>query len=228
MGLPPVRAMTAEDEVAAIAIVALAFAADPVTRWTWPHAHQYLAAMPSFVRAFGGRLSRRRRLLHGRTTGTALWLPPDVHPDEGALGELLENTASPAAREEGPAIFEQMAKYHPTEPHWYLPLVGVDPAHQGKGHGDALMRHALERCDRDKVPAYLESTNPGNLPVPASRLRGRRHDTGRFVSNTGPHVETFTLMQHGCADVLSFSGSLTSENTNFDVLNTASAALFFK
>ena len=46
--------MTADDEVAAIAAVILAFAADPVTRWTWPHPHQYLAAMPRFVRAFGG------------------------------------------------------------------------------------------------------------------------------------------------------------------------------
>jgi ribosomal protein S18 acetylase RimI-like enzyme len=58
-----------------------------------------------------------------------------------------------------------MAKYHPSEPHWYLPMIGVDPAHQGKGHGDALMVHALRRCDRDRVPAYLESTNPRNISL---------------------------------------------------------------
>jgi GNAT superfamily N-acetyltransferase len=29
--------------------------------------------------------------------------------------------------------------YHPAEPHWYLPLIGVDPAHQNNGHGAALM-----------------------------------------------------------------------------------------
>ena len=98
-------------------------------------------------------------------TGAALWLPPGVHPDEGALGELMKSTASAAAREEGPAIFELMRRYHPAEPHWYLPLIGVDPAHKGKGHGDALMRYALERCDRDQVPAYLESTNPRNISL---------------------------------------------------------------
>jgi GNAT superfamily N-acetyltransferase len=49
------------------------------------------------------------------------------------------------------------------EPHWYLPLIGVDPAHQGKGHGDALMAYALQQCDRDHLPAYLESTNPRNI-----------------------------------------------------------------
>jgi ribosomal protein S18 acetylase RimI-like enzyme len=34
--------------------------------------------------------------------------------------------------------------------------------HQGQGHGEALMTFALERCDRDRVPAYLESSNPRN------------------------------------------------------------------
>ena len=58
-----------------------------------------------------------------------------------------------------------MAKYHPDEPHWYLPLIGVDPAQQGKGLGDALMRHALVRCDRAGQPAYLESSNPRNISL---------------------------------------------------------------
>lgn len=67
-------------------------------------------------------------------------------------------------RAETDPIFEQMAAYHPTGPHWYLPLIATDPAHQGEGLGEALMVHALERCDRDRVPAYLESSNPRNIP----------------------------------------------------------------
>ena len=63
------------------------------------------------------------------------------------------------------AVFEQMAKYHPTDPHWYLPIIGVDPAHQGNGLGDALMTYALQRCDHDHVPAHLESTNPRNISL---------------------------------------------------------------
>jgi ribosomal protein S18 acetylase RimI-like enzyme len=58
-----------------------------------------------------------------------------------------------------------MGRYHPREPHWYLPLIGVDPACQGGGCGAALMRHALSRCDRDRAPAYLESTNPRNITL---------------------------------------------------------------
>jgi ribosomal protein S18 acetylase RimI-like enzyme len=62
-------------------------------------------------------------------------------------------------------VFEAMESYHPKEPHWYLPLIGVDPAAQGQGLGSALMRHALERIDADRLPAYLESSNPRNIPL---------------------------------------------------------------
>jgi len=58
-----------------------------------------------------------------------------------------------------------MGSYHPTEPHWYLPFIGVDPARQGNGHGSALMEHALTRCDREQKLAYLESSNPRNIPL---------------------------------------------------------------
>ena len=166
LDLGTVRTMPADEEGPAIETIILAFAADPVTRWTWPHPRQYMAAMPEFVHAFaGGAFAYGGAYCTNEYAGAALWLPPGVHPDEDRLGELMESTASPSARGEAPAIFEQMAKYHPSEPHWYLPLVGVDPAHQGKGHGDALMVYALERCDRDKLPAYLESTNPRNISL---------------------------------------------------------------
>jgi ribosomal protein S18 acetylase RimI-like enzyme len=63
------------------------------------------------------------------------------------------------------AVFEQMGRYHPAEPHWYLPFIGVDPIHQGKGYGSALLKHVLLQCDRDRAPAYLESTNPANISL---------------------------------------------------------------
>ena len=157
--------MASADEDQAVETIVLAFAADPMARWTWPHVHVYLAAMPRMARAFGGKaFSNGSAYCTDGYAGTALWLPPGVHPDEKALNAVLESTVAPSLAAETAPIFEQMAKYHPTEPHWYLPLIGVDPAHQGKGHGDVLMAHALAQCDRGHVPAYLESSNPRNIP----------------------------------------------------------------
>jgi ribosomal protein S18 acetylase RimI-like enzyme len=161
-----IRTMTAEDEAPAMATVTLAFAADPATRWTWPEAVAYLATMPALVRAFAGSaFTKGTAYCTPGYAGVALWLPPGVPADEQRLSEIIASTGSAAARTDGGAVFEQMGSYHPDEPHWYLPLIGVDPAHQGKGLGGALMVHALERCDRDGVPAYLESSNPRNIPL---------------------------------------------------------------
>jgi ribosomal protein S18 acetylase RimI-like enzyme len=57
-----------------------------------------------------------------------------------------------------------MSHYHPHEPHWYLAVIGVDAARQGFGLGSMLVQHTLASCDKDQVPAYLESTNPKNIP----------------------------------------------------------------
>jgi ribosomal protein S18 acetylase RimI-like enzyme len=181
-----VQLMMPNDEVRAIDTIALAFVTDPMTRWVWPQAHQYLSVMPNVIRAFGGAaFTHEGAFSSDDFAGAALWLAPDVRPDERRLNELIEATGSPAARKAGSAIFEQMASYHPKEPHWYLPLIGVDPAQQGRGHGDALMRFALERVDREKMPAYLESSNPRNIPF------YRRHgfeELGAIQAGSSPTI----------------------------------------
>jgi GNAT superfamily N-acetyltransferase len=63
------------------------------------------------------------------------------------------------------AFMEQMDSSHPFEPHWYLPMIGVDPGKQGNGYGSALLKHALARCDRDDKLAYLEASSPKSVPL---------------------------------------------------------------
>jgi GNAT superfamily N-acetyltransferase len=158
--------MTSADEVSAIDTIVLAFAADPVARWSFPGSRQYLTGMPGVIRAFGGRaFAQGSAYCVNEYVGVALWLPPGVGPDEETMTRIMEDALEPPLRDEVFAMFEQMGKFHPGEPHWYLPLVGVDPAHQGRGYGDALMSYALQRCDRDHLPAYLESTNPRNVSL---------------------------------------------------------------
>ena len=150
----------------AVAVIVLAFSTDPVARWSYPDPHQYLRHFPAIVRAFGGKAFEHGTGYHvGGFAGAALWLPPGIHADEEALAAVLKESVAGERQAAVFAVLEQMGRHHPREPHWYLPLVGVDPVHQRKGHGSALLQHALRQCDQDHVPAYLESTNPANIPL---------------------------------------------------------------
>lgn len=162
----PIRTATTSDEDRAFAVLALAFASDPVSRWAWRDQHTYLTNFAAFARAFGGRaFAEGAAHVVGDFDGVALWLPPGVEPDAEAMIALLVGTVPEAAQAEMFTVLEQMDKYHPHEPHWYLPMIGVDPIQQGRGFGSVLLQHALAVCDRDGMPAYLESSNPKNVPL---------------------------------------------------------------
>ena len=146
--------------------IALAFSADPVAHWFFPEPHHYKKYFPGFVKAFAGAAFK-----HGSGdciedfSGAALWLPPGVHPDEKALFTLLQE-AIPERNQAGVfTLLERMDRNHPAEPHWYLPMIGVEPTKQGNGYGTALLMRGLERCDSEDKPAYLESSSPKNIPL---------------------------------------------------------------
>ena len=151
------------EEDRAIATITMAFSNDPVARWFLPDANLYLTYWPRVVKAFGGAaFGERTADSIDDCGGVALWLPPDVGPDEETMGELAAEAVPAADQDEVFAFLDQQSEFHPTEPHWYLPLIGVDVTKQGLGYGSALLRHALERCDRDRLPAHLEASNPRN------------------------------------------------------------------
>src|SRR5690606_36069585 len=128
-----------------IATLTLAFSTDPMVRWSMPAPATYLAIFPSMARAFGGSaFEKGTSYVADGYTGTALWLPPGSESDEKSLITLLEENAPNDIKDDMPEIFEQIQSFHPTEPHWYLPLIGVDPAYQGTGVGSALMTEALK------------------------------------------------------------------------------------
>jgi GNAT superfamily N-acetyltransferase len=166
MSPPSITIASPSEAERSIAALALAFSTDPACRWAWPDARQYLDAFPGFVRAFAGRAFERgtaHRL--GEYRGVALWLSPDDAPDEEALEELIRHTVAGPLQDLLLAVFAEQAAYHPREPHWHLPLIGVDPAAQCHGYGSALLRHMLVELDRECLPAYLEATSPRNVPL---------------------------------------------------------------
>lgn len=144
----------------------LAFAGDPATRSVWPDPQKYLKHFSKFAEAFGGKSFTNQSAHYvGNYSGAALWLPPNVEPDVEAILRLFQETTSEEIQDILPKVFEKMAGYHPYEPHWYLPLLGVDPLYHGKGLGSALLKHAATKFDNDNVLAYLESSNPRNIPI---------------------------------------------------------------
>jgi ribosomal protein S18 acetylase RimI-like enzyme len=161
-----IRTTTAAEEARATDTIILAFASDPMARWCWAEPHRYLTAMRPFVRAFvGAAFDHACAYCSEDFVGAALWLPPGVAPDQQTLVDLLQATVPEPQQADMFGVFERMGQYHPHEPHWYLPMIGVDPAFQGRGIGSALLACALARCDADGLPAYLESSNPRNIPL---------------------------------------------------------------
>lgn len=161
-----IKTAVTADQPRATGILTLAFSTDPMARWSFPDPAKYLTVFSLLAEAFGGRaFGKGTAYITDGFTGAALWLPPGTSPDEDALIKLFNENTEGAIKEDMQGIFEQMEKYHPTGPHWYLPMIGVDPARQGAGIGGALMAEALKAVDRDGLIAYLESSNPRNISL---------------------------------------------------------------
>ena len=85
--------------------------------------------------------------------------------------------------------FDRFEAAHPRDqPHYYLSLLGTHPEHRGRGLGMGLLAHTLALIDAERMPAYLESTNPAN------NERYERHgfvQVGEFsLPGDGPPVAT--------------------------------------
>jgi ribosomal protein S18 acetylase RimI-like enzyme len=168
MLVPKVEAASKELRKKAMSTLLLGFSADPIARFFFPDPAQYLSACLRFMEAFGGRaFDHGTAYVVEDCRAVALWLPPGVSPDEETMGAIADEQIElrPEMAASAAGLFEGMAKYHPHEPHWYLPLIAADPNWMGQGFGAALMKHALARCDADGVIAYLESSNPRNISL---------------------------------------------------------------
>ncbi|HEY8173272.1 MAG TPA: GNAT family N-acetyltransferase, partial [Dehalococcoidia bacterium] len=85
----------------AIAVLTTAFSSDPVLRWVFPDAEQYLANFPRLVSSFAGKAfeNATAHQVDG-FEGVALWLEPGVAPDEEAMGALLDERIADERKQE--------------------------------------------------------------------------------------------------------------------------------
>lgn len=163
-----VRQANASDARSLGGVLSRAFVDDPVMRWLLP---EHGARVERLPKLFAMEL-RCLYLRHGEVyttkdlAGGAVWAPPEawhtairsvlratprlVWTLRGRLGSAVRSVAAIEA-------------VHPVESHWYLAVLGTEPARQGEGIGSALLAPVLARCDRDWVPAYLESSKESNI-----------------------------------------------------------------
>jgi ribosomal protein S18 acetylase RimI-like enzyme len=153
-----------DEQQRALDVLVLAFAADPVERWLYPEARQYLPHFPEFLAAFGGKAFTHETVWQlGEFSAVAMWLPPRVDLDGDAIAAVLTETVAPAKHGDTFSVLSQMDDAHPRFPHWYLAWLGVDGAVQGKGLGGELMKQCLTIVDQDHLPVYLETPNPKSI-----------------------------------------------------------------
>ena len=100
--------------------------------------------------------------------GAALWDGPKTWrlSTRESLSLALRSARGIGGRAQfvGDALTE-VERAHPSEPHWYLAVVGVRPEQRGQRLGSALLEAGLQRADTDGMPCYLESSNPRNVPL---------------------------------------------------------------
>lgn len=121
----------------------------------------------------------------GGAKGAAIWMAPNQWKMGGLelLGQVPLLFKLGACTPRALNLLSQMEKIHPTEPHWYLAILGTATEHQGKGVGSAVLQPVLERCDAEGIPAYLESSKESNIAF------YKRHGfdvTGEVTAKNGP------------------------------------------
>lgn len=85
-------------------------------------------------------------------------------PDEGKRTQLTPEFVGIVVKYCAIYDTETLHKQFAPGPHWYLWGLGVEPTHQDKGVGSALLQPVLREADKDGLPCYLETQNETNLP----------------------------------------------------------------
>lgn len=149
-----------------------AFASDPVFNWFLRADAKHESARQRLFNLLIGMGLADGEIFRPATGGAAsIWLPSEslgptpLLQELRALPTILQATGFSRLGRMS-AMRTIMDEHHPkTPPHAYLWFLGVRPEAQGLGVGSRLLAHGLARVDAKGLPAYLESSNPANVPL---------------------------------------------------------------
>lgn len=159
---------TAKDSHQMAETLAQAFDKDPVTNYTLRQDHRRKQAFRDMFRMVIKIMRKNDELyVTEDLEGVALWDPPEkwglsFFQEIYYLPSFLRNSGLSRLANVNKVV-NATKKVHPSTPHMYLFAIGIMPDQSRKGIGSKLMRHMLDRCDRERLPAYLENTNEINM-----------------------------------------------------------------
>ena len=143
-----------------------AFEDDPVAAWFW----RKPGGRREYISGWYELVAGEHYLDHGKVfvaeqegeiVGCSMWSPPGSWRFSARAELRATRYALPRLGLRAPiatVAMRRIEREHPEEPHWYLSELGVRPGSQGRGIGSQLMFDVLGRCDRERAPAYLESS----------------------------------------------------------------------
>jgi ribosomal protein S18 acetylase RimI-like enzyme len=156
-------------------VLGRAFAEYELLRYYFPDERERRAAADTFVfiglsvcLKYGEVYASSERL-----EGVAGWLPPGKAPFGARqmmrsvpLSVLFRFGRQGAGRLQAYGRFiDNLHRRLVPYPHWYLQIIGVDPAYQGHGFSSRLLRPVLERIDREGMPCFLETNAEINVAI---------------------------------------------------------------
>jgi ribosomal protein S18 acetylase RimI-like enzyme len=162
-----IRKATADDIPAMADMLSRAFHEDPIVNWVFRDRE----TRPKYTRRF---FAGRARVLIGQreiytvegTAAAAMWARPDEWRDPPLRAFKELSILLPGVGRRVVQVMRglvQVETHHPKPPHWYLAVLGTEPDRQGEGIATALLHKVLDDCDRDEVPAYLETGTERNV-----------------------------------------------------------------
>lgn len=156
------------------AVLAAAFQDDPFVAYLLPDPERRRGRAGRWFMTTGVRYALRYGEVYatgGDVAGAAVWLAPGG--TEMTVPRMARAGMLAAPLRIGPGAFVRLMRFagfeetlqhrHAPGPHWYLIVLGVDPAHQGEGIGGRLIAPVLAKADAAGRPCYLETMSEANL-----------------------------------------------------------------
>ncbi len=158
-----VTVATAEDVSRLADALADAFHADPVYTWMLPSSLRLTARLRALFTAEMEQYGLRQGTVWTTTgrDGAVVALPPDAWkmPESITLSQAFVWVRAFGRRLLlAQRVQRALEQHHPSEPHFYVRIVGVRSARQGQGLGSALMQPTLDEADALGLPTYLEAS----------------------------------------------------------------------